>query len=103
MANGDYTKYQSRKWRLVLLVLLAIILGTFVPPLISAWVFEAEPLIILTGGHFVTLVTLIVSAYFGANIWQKKILADTPIQLSAKAELKVGETEEDKKGDDKEA
>lgn len=100
MANGDYTKYQSRKWRLVLLILLAIIIGTFAPPLISAWVFKAEPLIILTGGHFVTLVTLIVSAYFGANVIQKKLLANTSVQVEAKAELKV---DEDKKGDDKEA
>ena len=75
--NGNVIEYkntQSRKWRLVLLVTILTFLGTFVPTLLSAWVFESSnPLVILNGGHFVTLITLVVSAYFGANIWQKKV------------------------------
>ena len=76
-ANGngaEYKKVNSRKWRLTLLILLITTIGTFVPPIVSAWLLDySEPLSILTGGHFVTLVTLIVSAYFGMNVWQKKI------------------------------
>jgi hypothetical protein len=73
--NGDGTS--SRKWKLVLLILLISTIGTFVPPIISAWLFDLkEPLSILNGGHFVTLVTLIVSAYFGANVWEKHVLKD---------------------------
>jgi len=82
MANGndvEYKKTNSRKWKLVLLVLTIATIFTFVPPLISAWLFKAEALFLLTGGHFVTLVTLIVSAYFGANVFQKHVLkGETP-------------------------
>lgn len=90
MANGNGTEYKkanSRKWKLVLLILLVATIGTFIPPLLSAWVFSASsPLFILTGGNFVTLVTLIVSAYFGANVWQKHVLkGEASINLSASA------------------
>lgn len=64
----------SRKWRLVLLIVFLTTLGTFAPTMISSWLLhEATPLVILNGGHFVTLITLVVSAYFGANVYQKKI------------------------------
>lgn len=70
-------KRRSRKWNLVLGILLLATIGTFIPPIVSAWLFKAaEPLVILSGGHFVTLVTLIVSTYFGANVLQKKVFAD---------------------------
>lgn len=84
--NGaEYKKTNSRKWKLVLLILLIATVGTFVPPLLSAWVFGASaPLFILTGGNFVTLITLLVSAYFGANVWQKHVLkGEASINLSA--------------------
>jgi len=75
--NGnEYKKTQSRKWRLVIYILVLATLGVFLPPLLSVWLFSTtEPIVILTGGHFVTLVTLIVSAYFGANVWQKHVEA----------------------------
>jgi hypothetical protein len=90
--NGkEYKKTNSRKWKLVLLILLIATIGTFVPPLLSAWVFKASSaLFILTGGHFVTLVTLIVSAYFGANVWQKHVLkGEASINLSASAKTET--------------
>lgn len=87
MTNSEYKKTQSRKWKLVLYVLILAALGVFMPPLLSVWVFGSiEPLVILSGGHFVTLVTLIVSAYFGANIMQKKFLADASVSFEVKAE-----------------
>lgn len=70
--NG--TQYPSRKWKLVLLVVILATLGAFLPPLISAWLFGAEkPLVILSGTEWVSVVTLSVSAYFGANVWQKHV------------------------------
>lgn len=75
MSEDDKTK--SRKWKLVLLVLIIATIGTFIPPMVSAWLFKAPAILeILTGGHFVTLITLVVSAYYGANVWQKNVLKE---------------------------
>lgn len=64
----------SRKWRLVLLVTLLASIGTFIPPILSIWLFNSTtPLVIISGTEYVSLLTLIVSAYFGANVLQKKI------------------------------
>jgi O-antigen/teichoic acid export membrane protein len=74
----SYNKNGSRKWRLTLLTVIIVTLGTFLPPLIDLWVFGAEiPLSIISGSEFVSLLTLVISAYFGANVWQKKIEATT--------------------------
>ncbi len=87
--NGEYDKSQSRKWRLALLVILITVLGTFVPTILSVWVFSAtKPLVILSGGHFVTLITLIVSSYFGANVLQKQVEKKSP-------KIKIIEADED--------
>jgi len=89
--NSEYQSSSSRKWKLVLLILIVVTIGTFIPPLLSAWVFGASsPLFILTGGNFVTLVTLIVSAYFGANVWQKHILkGEVTVDLPAGDNTKI--------------
>lgn len=69
-----YNKGNSRKWRLTLLCVLLATLGTFVPPLIDVWVFgSSEPLTIISGTEFASLLTLVISAYFGANVWEKKV------------------------------
>jgi hypothetical protein len=69
-----YNKGNSRKWRLTLLCMLLATLGTFVPPLIDVWVFgSSEPLTIISGTEYVSLLTLVISAYFGANVWEKTI------------------------------
>lgn len=64
----------SRKWLLVLLVFWVSTLILLAPPLLSIWVFGAKaPLIILSGTEFVSLTTLCLSAYFGANVIQRHI------------------------------
>ena len=63
----------SRKWKLVVAVVILAAIGTFIPPTISAWVFkETSTLVILNGTEFVSLITLVVASYFGANVWQKR-------------------------------
>lgn len=65
----------SRKWKLVLLILLISTIGTFMPPVMSQWIFkDSTSLVILTGNNFITLIGLVVSAYFGFNVWQKKVI-----------------------------
>lgn len=74
--NGQkiYTKYQSRKWQLVVVVLAIATLGLFVPPALSLFVFEMpQAFFIITGTEWVSVVTLIVAAYFGANVLQKRV------------------------------
>jgi hypothetical protein len=73
--NGNLNEqYPSRKWKLVLLVVILATIGAFLPPLVSIWLLAAEkPLVILSGTEWVSIVTLSVSAYFGANVWQKYV------------------------------
>jgi len=74
----------SRKWKLVLLIILISTIGTFIPPVLSQWIFKDNTtLVILTGGNFVTLISLVVSAYFGFNVWQKKV-TDDPEKIEPK-------------------
>ena len=63
-------KYKSRKWLLVLLVIALAVLGAFFPPIAS--LFLSKPLAILTGTEFVSLVSLVVGAYFGFNSYQNR-------------------------------
>ena len=79
----------SRKWKLVVAVVILAALGTFIPPVISAWIFKAtNTLVILSGAEFVSLITLVVAAYFGANVWQKRELK------KEKSEIRIGNNEE---------
>lgn len=72
--NKSYDKTKSRKWNLVLLVFWMSALALLAPPLLSVWVFGAKaPLVILSGTEFVSLITLAVSAYFGANVFQRHV------------------------------
>jgi len=64
----------NRKWHLALLVVIIATIGLFAPPLLSVWLFGAkQPLTILSGTEFVSIVTLVVSCYFGANVWQRHV------------------------------
>lgn len=64
----------SRKWKLILLIVCLATVFSFLPPLISVWLFDAKtPLIILSGTEWVSVVTLSISAYFGANVWEKHV------------------------------
>jgi hypothetical protein len=71
--DNSESKYRSRKWYLTLLIIAICTIGTFVPPILSVWVLdEKTPLVILSGSEYVTLITLIISVYFGANVWEKR-------------------------------
>lgn len=74
--NNEYQKNQSRKWKLVLLVILIATIGTLIPPIISVWCFNTSPLIIISGTEYVSILTLVVSAYFGANVLQKYVMKE---------------------------
>lgn len=81
-SNEEYKRTQSRKWKLVLLVILLVALGAFIPPTISMWIFKAsKPLVIVSGTELVSLFTLVVSAYFGANVWQKHVEKKAPLKF----------------------
>jgi hypothetical protein len=126
MDKINYNKRQSRKWDLVLLVFFTAVVAVLVPPLVSVWVFGKAPLVVLSGTEFVSLITLIVSTYFGANVLQKnithvatdtKVVSDnkvisktTPSKIitkvddaPAKSTAKVEITEEESDDDGKEA
>ena len=72
MANND-TQLPSRKWRLVLFIVLLASVACFLPPIISVWFLKQPALILLTGAEYCSLITLVVSAYFGVNVWQKHV------------------------------
>jgi hypothetical protein len=81
-ANG--AQYPSRKWKLVLLVVVLATVGAFLPPPISVWLLGADkPLVILSGTEWVSILTLVVSAYFGANVWQKHVERRWPARPEA--------------------
>lgn len=73
--NGDNgPQYPSRKWKLIMLVVIVATVAAFLPPLVSAWLMGADkPLVILSGTEWVSVVTISISAYFGANVWQKHV------------------------------
>lgn len=102
MANGkEYKKYQSRKWQLVMLVIVLATLGAFAPPLLSMWVFKAgKVLYLLTGTEWVSVITLVVSVYFGINVWQKKIEQNS-LSFSAGINADISTTTTETKNDKK--
>jgi len=100
-SNGSYNgvQYPSRKWKLVLLVVILATIGAFLPPLISAWLLGAEkPMVLLSGTEWVSVITLSVSAYFGANVWQKHVKKRHQLDLEASGV--VGDATEPAGGDD---
>jgi Na+-driven multidrug efflux pump len=88
--KAEYRKSQSRKWKLVLLVVVLATVGTFVPPMLSAWLFKsATPLIIISGTEYVSVLTLVVSAYFGANVIQKHVEGKANASIHLETNLDV--------------
>lgn len=82
--NDNGAQYPSRKWKLVLLVVILATIGAFLPPLASVWLLGVEkPLVILSGTEWVSVITLSVSAYFGANVWQKHVEKRHPVDMAA--------------------
>lgn len=91
--NGNGAQYVSRKWKLVLLVVILATVGAFLPPLISAWLLGADkPLVILSGTEWVSIVTLSVSTYFGANVWEKHVRR---LHINPEASGVAGDTEDE--------
>jgi len=103
-SSDEYKKTQSRKWKLVLLVILLATIGAFAPPMISMWLFGAiKPLVIVSGTEFVSLLTLVVSAYFGANVWQKHVEHKNGASLKLEANVSTSSEIEIKPNEDGEA
>jgi hypothetical protein len=85
--NNGYKKNQSRKWRLVLLVVILATVGAFLPPAISSLV-TSSPLVVISGTQWVSLITMIVGLYIGGNVYQKHI------ENKNSHELRLGDSKE---------
>lgn len=73
----------SRKYILTLLIFVAALLLCAVPPVLSVFVFGKDvPLIILSGGEWITVMSLICGFYFSANVAQKHILKEKPVEAT---------------------
>ena len=70
--NNSEKKQLSRKWFLVLLVIILASVGTFVPPIVSA-ILKTKILVILSGMEWVSVISMVTAAYIGGNVWQKHI------------------------------
>lgn len=78
----------SRKLVLLYIVVTLATLGAFVPPIVS-WVLalhgsHAPPFEILGSTEWVSMISLVVSTYFGSNVWEKHVAISngiTPSQL----------------------
>lgn len=67
----------SRKLILLYVVIVLATLGTFVPPII-VWVFgiygkTVPPFTILGSTEWVSMISLVVTTYFGSNVWEKHV------------------------------
>ncbi len=79
--NNLENKQRSRKWVLVLLVVILASIGAFIPPIISILLKAVKPLIILSGMEWVSVITMVTAAYIGGNVWQKKRIQNEKIDL----------------------
>ena len=118
----------SRKLILMYVVIVLATLGAFVPPIIT-WVLtlcgkNAPPFEILGSTEWVSMISLVVSTYFGSNVWEKhvaisngilpsqldntcmtikgspgSVVQQTPIQVNVDVnrQRQVGTTDEDSK------
>lgn len=70
-------KQKGRKLALLYVVLGLSTVGAFVPPIL-VWILtlcgkKVPPLHLLGSTEWVSLVTLVVSTYFGSNVWEKHV------------------------------
>lgn len=70
-------KNKSRKLVLLYIVLILATVGAFVPPIIS-WALalagkNSPPFEILGSTEWVSMISLVVSTYFGSNVWEKHV------------------------------
>jgi len=62
-------KMQSRKFMLVILIIILATLGTFIPPILGLFNFTLK---ILSGAEWVTVVSLVIGSYIAGNSWQNR-------------------------------
>ena len=77
-------KQRSRKWSLVLLVVILASIGAFIPPIVSLLLKSVKPLILLSGTEWVSVITMVTAAYIGGNVWQKHIQKNTEENTTSK-------------------
>ena len=65
------SKLQSRKFWLVVSAFVVLTLLVAAPPLVGLWVL-GKPIVVLTGSEYISGLSVVVSAYFAANSWQKR-------------------------------
>ncbi len=76
---------KSRKSRLLLAIIVLATIGTFIPPLVC-WLMSiitghtVQPLVILTDGDWITVISIIVPAYMGFLTWEKHIALSNNVQ-----------------------
>ena len=75
--NLKDTRYDSRKYKLALLIFITTSLLCILPPCISVFIFKVAPLVILSGTEYVTILTTLMGIYFSANVYEKKIITET--------------------------
>jgi len=97
--NGGKLKTPAgRKFLLAILIWATATVMCLCPPLISAFVFKQNPLVVLSGSEWVTVIGMIGAFYFGANVAQKKLIQpaatneETPTPTDAEP-AKPAETE----------
>lgn len=93
-SNLNTNSYGSRKWNLTLLIVILGTVGTFLPPLLSKLVFKMTPIVILSGTEWVTLMTMITSAYFAGNVWEKREKLKTIASVTETEALSSGVIDE---------
>ncbi len=83
-------KFNSRKYKLAKYIIAISTFLTFIPPLITIWFFK-EPLVILTGTEFVSILSATLLFYSGSN------LVDKHLDNQSNKPTEEVETEEEKK------
>lgn len=76
----------SRKLTLLYIVLVLATVGAFIPPIIT-WALNlygknAPPFEILGSTEWVSMISLVVSTYFGSNVWEKHVAISNGVQPS---------------------
>lgn len=70
-------RLKSRKLSLLYIVIVLATVGAFAPPIIS-WVLalygkNSPPFEILGSTEWVSMISLVVTTYFGSNVWEKHV------------------------------
>ena len=82
--NGWLEMKISRKLFLLYVVIILATVGAFAPPIIT-WALalagkKTPPFEILGSTEWVSMISLVVSTYFGSNVWEKHVALSNGIQ-----------------------